>query len=132
MNDMQTDANNLGHECIFCKIVAGDIPAHKVYEDADRMWDGCDLVEPKIEGDRVYIPVDMINEFDEYQAKHFFYLDSMTRYSATLVSDPPPTYRIKPGAVSRVKINFLDYVIDPSFVPESDTLVGAPGVCVLA
>lgn len=34
MNHMTHEADN---DCIFCKIIAGDIPCHKVYEDADTL-----------------------------------------------------------------------------------------------
>lgn len=49
-------------DCIFCKIIRGDIPAHKVYEDADTLAfldikpnnPGHTLVIPKVHSQNLY------------------------------------------------------------------------------
>jgi histidine triad (HIT) family protein len=41
-------------DCIFCKIVRGEIPCHKVYEDADFM--GILSIDPRSPGHALIIP----------------------------------------------------------------------------
>ncbi len=41
-------------DCVFCKIVKGEIPCHKVYEDEDFL--GFLDINPKVEGHSLLIP----------------------------------------------------------------------------
>ncbi|MDF2946300.1 MAG: hypothetical protein K0S51_979 [Bacillales bacterium] len=64
----------MGHDnCIFCKIVSGEIPAHKVYEDdhtlafldISQVTNGHTLVIPKSHKENIY-------ELDDVTAKNLF------------------------------------------------------------
>lgn len=55
-------------------------------------WDQCDMVNPTIVGERVYVPADKYDGEDN----HFFYIDQVERFTGAV-------YRVKPGAVSYIE-----------------------------
>ena len=55
------------NDCIFCKIVSGDIPSKKVYED-DNVLAFMDI-NPKVDGHTVLIPKKHVTDFTELSSE---------------------------------------------------------------
>ncbi len=64
-------------DCLFCKIVAGEIPAEKVYED-DRLIVFPDI-NPKAEVHLLMVPREHIASLSELEAKHDALISHMMR-----------------------------------------------------
>ncbi|MGN0817925.1 MAG: histidine triad nucleotide-binding protein [Candidatus Coproplasma sp.] len=65
----------LNDECIFCKIIRGEIPSSRVYED-DKMYVFKDI-EPKAEVHLLAVPKDhykLLSELDEEREKTLAYM----------------------------------------------------------
>lgn len=82
-------------DCIFCKIVAGEIPSHKVYEDDDVL--AFLDIAPTIQGHTLVIP---------------------KRHCPTLIETPPETLRKVAAVIRRV----LTAVVDATDADGSNVL----------
>jgi histidine triad (HIT) family protein len=71
--------------CLFCKIIAGDIPASKVYED-DRMI-AINDINPQAPMHVLIIPREHIATVNEIQSSHDALVGSMVRRAAAIAAD---------------------------------------------
>ena len=72
-------------ECIFCKIIKGEIPSKKVYED-DKILAIMD-VNPQVDGHVLVIPKKHIKDYKELQQDDLDYLNTIaSKLSDELIS----------------------------------------------
>ena len=64
-------------DCLFCKIIAGEIPSNKIYED-ERVYAFTDI-DPKAPAHILVIPKKHIKSILEVSEEDFEYLDAMVR-----------------------------------------------------
>ena len=71
--------------CLFCKIVAGDIPASKVYED-DRLIAFNDIT-PQAPMHVLVVPKQHVSTLNDLSASHDDLVGAMVRTAATIAKD---------------------------------------------
>lgn len=71
--------------CLFCRIVAGEIPAKKVYEDADVM--AFDDINPQAPMHVLVIPRAHVATVNELDRSHDALVGSMVRRAAAIAAE---------------------------------------------
>jgi len=77
--------HNLAMDCLFCKIITGQIPAGKVYEDA-RLMAFTDI-NPQAPMHLLVVPKEHIPTLNDLDAKHDALMGEMLRRAAALAAD---------------------------------------------
>ena len=72
-------------DCIFCKIIKGEIPSYKIYED-DKILAFLDI-NPTSPGHTLVIPKEHTCDLFSISNEELFYLMEKTRDIANLISD---------------------------------------------
>lgn len=107
----------MGGCCIFCRIINGDIPAHKVYEN-DRVLAFLDI-HPSAPGHTLIIPkthVDRIEKLREEDAEALFnVLPRLVRIIQAAVYAPSSTIGINNGSESGQEIPHVHIHVIPRF-----------------
>ena len=113
----------MASDCIFCKIVKGEIPSYKVYEDKNFL--AFLDVNPRLEGHTLVVPkkhyrwVYDVPKFDEYWLVTLRITDAMKKSLK-----PKFINYFTWGAIKHAHIHILPRTdLDPDFVPESEDIV---------
>lgn len=113
----------MASDCIFCKIVKGEIPSYKVYEDKNFL--AFLDVNPRVKGHTLVIPKDHfrwiydVPKFDEYWLVTLKITDAMKKSLK-----PKFINYFTWGAIKHAHIHILPRTdLGPDFVPESEGVV---------
>jgi histidine triad (HIT) family protein len=71
--------------CLFCRIVSGEIPASKIYEDADII--AFNDINPQAPMHVLVIPREHIETLNDLSPKHDALVGAMTRRAAALAKE---------------------------------------------
>lgn len=72
-------------DCLFCKIIAGEIPSNKVYED-DMVYSFYDI-DPKAPEHILIIPKKHMKSILEVQGDDFQYVDAMIKAAQEIAAE---------------------------------------------
>ncbi len=81
------------NECLFCKIIAGEIPAKKIYEDEDSL--AFLDINPESDGHTLFIPKKHVDRLKDMEREDMVYfLDSFKRFIVKFEESVSKDYNI--------------------------------------